>query len=95
MPILTAGSVLSNTYRVIRPLAAGAMGAVYEAEHLRLGRRVAIKVLRDEFRRHPDALVRFRREAETVGRLQNPHIVQVFDVHETDQGDPYFVMEFL
>ncbi len=95
VPILTAGSVLSDTYRVIRPLAAGAMGAVYEAEHLRLGRRVAIKVLRDEFRRHPEALVRFRREAETVGRLQNPHIVQVFDVHETAQGDPYFVMEFL
>jgi serine/threonine protein kinase len=71
------------------------MGAVYEAEQLRLGRRVAIKVLRDEFRRHPDALVRFRREAETVGRLQNPHIVQVFDVNETEQGDPYFVMEFL
>ncbi|MEZ4222790.1 MAG: serine/threonine-protein kinase [Polyangiaceae bacterium] len=93
--ILDIGSVLSKTYRVVRPLAEGAMGAVYEAEHLRLGRRVAIKVLRDEFRRHPEALLRFRREAETVGRLQNPHIVQVFDVDETDAGDPYFVMEFL
>lgn len=94
-PVLTVGAVLSDTYRVVRSLAEGGMGAVYEAEHLRLGRRVAIKVLRDEFRRHPDALARFRREAETVGQLNNPHIVQVFDVHETAAGDPYFVMEFL
>ncbi len=94
-PVLAEGSVLSDTYRVIRRLAEGAMGAVYEAEHLRVGRRVAIKVLRDEFRKNPEALVRFRREAETIGRLQNPHIVQVFDVHETPHGAPYFVMEFL
>ncbi len=94
-PVLAEGSVLSETYRVIRRLAEGAMGAVYEAAHLRVGRRVAIKVLRDEFRKNPEALARFRREAETIGRLQNPHIVQVFDVHETPHGDPYFVMEFL
>jgi serine/threonine protein kinase len=89
------GATLKGTYHVLRKVAEGGMGVVYEGEHVRLRRRVAIKVLLSQYARHPEVLARFRREAEVVGSLGHPHIVQVFDVDETDGGDPFLVMEFL
>ncbi len=88
------GQVLKDTYRIVRMIAEGGMGAVYEGEHVRLGRRVAIKVLLGKLSQHPEALARFQREAEIVGRLGHPHIVQVFDVDVSPTGEPYLVMEF-
>ncbi|MBK7581578.1 MAG: protein kinase [Myxococcales bacterium] len=89
------GTVLKGTYQVLRRVAEGGMGVVYEGEHVRLKRRVAIKVLLSQYARHPEVLARFRREAEIVGGLGHPHIVQVFDVDETDTKDPFLVMEYL
>jgi serine/threonine-protein kinase len=89
------GRVLCGRYRIIRPLAQGGVGRVFEAEQLRLGRRVAIKMLLPQYARHPELLERFRREAEIVSRLAHPHIVQVFDVDETEDGAPFLVMELL
>ena len=57
------GSVLHNTYRVEHPIGEGGMGAVYEASHLRLSRRMAVKVLSAKLAEFPEAVARFRREA--------------------------------
>ncbi len=89
------GTTLKGTYQVVRKIAEGGMGVVYEGEHVRLKRRVAIKVLLSQYARHAEVIERFRREAEVVGSLGHPHIVQVFDVDETEQHDPFLVMEYL
>jgi serine/threonine protein kinase len=89
------GSTLKDTYRVTRRVGEGGMGRVYEAEHVRLRRRVAIKVLLGQYSSHPEVIARFRREAEVIGSLGHPHIVQVVDVDETDDGEQFLVMEFL
>jgi serine/threonine protein kinase len=89
------GSVLEGAYRVESLVGEGGMGAVYSGVHLRLGKRVAIKVMARELAANPEALARFRREAEVTSGLGHPHIVQVFDFGATPTGEPYLVMEFL
>jgi len=71
------------------------MGIVFEAEQVRLRRKVAIKILPVHLVQEPKALLRFRREAELVSLLQHPHVVQIVDFDVTEQGEPYLVMEFL
>jgi len=71
------------------------MGQVVIAEHLDLGRRVAIKLLRRELVRDAKTAERFRQEAKIVAKLKSPHVVRVFDVGSLDDGTPYIVMEFL
>jgi serine/threonine-protein kinase len=71
------------------------MGAVYEATQLRLNKRVAIKVMARELAANPEALARFRREAEVTSGMGHPHIVQVFDFGATPTGEPFLAMEFL
>ncbi len=90
------GEVLNDTYRLTRKLDQGGMGAVYEAVHARLKRkRFAIKVLRPEAAEAKELFARFRREAEITSELGHPHIVNVIDFHETEDGRQYMVMEFL
>jgi serine/threonine protein kinase len=89
------GQVLGGTYRVLRTLGSGGMGTVYVAEHQRLRRKVAVKVLRDAVRLHPEAVQRFKHEALICGMLGNRHIVSVFDFDEPPDGAPYLVMELL
>src|ERR1039457_3169360 len=71
------------------------MGAVYEATHLRLARRVAVKVMARELASNSEALARFHREAMVTSGLGHPHIVQVVDFSTTPTGEPFLVMEFL
>jgi tRNA A-37 threonylcarbamoyl transferase component Bud32 len=90
------GSVLSNTYRVLRVLGEGGMGRVYEAQHTRIsGKRFAIKALHPEFARRKDVLTRFHREVEAAASISSPHVVDVYDVDQTDDGHPFFVSELL
>ena len=89
------GTVLEGAYRIERLLGEGGMGAVYEATHLRLARRVAVKVMARELASNPEALARFHREAQVTSGLGHPHIVQVFDFSATPTGEPFLVMEFL
>jgi len=89
------GSVLEGSYRIDGLLGEGGMGAVYSATHLRLDKRVAVKVMARELAAAPDALMRFRREALVTGNLGHPNIVQVFDFSTTPTGEPFLVMEFL
>jgi serine/threonine-protein kinase len=70
------------------------MGRVYEAEHVRLPRRFAIKVMLDQLASHPDAVARFEREAQAVARIESPHVLEVVDVLRV-QGRPCMVSELL
>lgn len=89
------GRTLRQTYRVDRIIARGGMGAVYGAEHLRLHARVAVKVLLPEHAQDPSLVLRFRREAEIIAQLVHPHIVRVLDMDQSEDGQPFFVMEYL
>jgi eukaryotic-like serine/threonine-protein kinase len=88
-------TTLDGRYRVLRVIGEGGMGIVYEGEHTLIERRVAIKVLREDFCRRPDAVERFRREAKSASRIGHPNIVDVLDFGETPTGASYFVMEML
>jgi eukaryotic-like serine/threonine-protein kinase len=92
---LSEGVVIKDTYRVVRRLGGGGMGEVYEAEHLRLAGRYAIKRLLPEAGLDPAAFRRFQREAEIASSLQHPNIVQVIDFDTMPDGAPYLVMELL
>ncbi len=90
------GTVLvDGSYRVERLIGEGGMGAVYEATHLRLAKRVAVKVMARELASNPEALARFHREAMVTSGLGHPHIVQILDFSTTPSGEPFLVMEFL
>jgi tetratricopeptide (TPR) repeat protein/tRNA A-37 threonylcarbamoyl transferase component Bud32 len=89
------GRTLSH-YRILEKLGEGGMGIVYVAEDTLLGRRVAIKMLHSR-RSAEDAhfRARFLREARAVSALSHPHIATVHDYGETEDGDPYIVMELI
>ncbi len=71
------------------------MGTVFQAEHVRLKRPVAVKVMSGHLAEDEHALARFTREAEIISRLHHPHVVQVLDFDTTEEGRPYLVMELL
>ncbi|MBI5479841.1 MAG: serine/threonine protein kinase, partial [Deltaproteobacteria bacterium] len=90
------GLVLSGTYRLERLLARGGMGAIYEAVHLRLPRRFAVKILLDPaLAADRELFERFQREAEIASSLGHEHIAEVFDFNFTEDGAPFMVMELL
>lgn len=92
---LPPGSVVGDTYEVSAKLGAGAMGEVYAARHLQLGKRVAIKVIGPRLSEDAAAIERFAQEARSLARVQHPAIVAVDHVGELADGRAYFVMEFL
>src|SRR5204862_5173963 len=82
------GTVLEGAYRLTRLLGEGGMGAVYEALHLRLDRRVAVKVMARQLASSDEALARFRREVQVTSKLAHPHIVHVSDFGTAPGGEP-------
>jgi serine/threonine-protein kinase len=89
------GQVLVETYRVERLIAEGGMSTVYEAAHLRVPKRFAVKFLKMSLVSNTEALLRFRREAEIIATFDHPGIVQLVDYNVTTDGQPYIVLEFL
>ena len=92
---MAIGTLLGDTYRIVRRIGSGGMGEVYEATHERLAHRYAVKFLHPGVREHPEALRRFMREAQVTSRLRHPGIVSVVDFNTLPSGVAYLVMEYL
>jgi len=89
------GRTISH-YRIVEKLGEGGMGVVYGAEDTLLGRRVAIKTLTaGRLTSEPHFRTRFLREARAISALSHPHIATIHDYGETDDGEPYIVMELV
>src|SRR5262245_27115015 len=89
------GNVIDERYRIVARLGVGGMGAVYRAEHLGMGKQVAVKVLHAHVSTRRDAGSRFRREAYAGGKIDHPNVAAVSDFGERDDGSFYLVMELL
>jgi serine/threonine protein kinase len=89
------GTEVNDRYRVLELIGEGGMGKVYLAEHVGIGKRVALKVLHPSYSRMLDLVERFRREARAASKIGHPNIVDVTDSGTTADGSAYFVMEYL
>jgi uncharacterized protein (TIGR02265 family) len=91
---LEAGATLGGVYQILHEISRGAMGVVYRAEDLGLGRPVALKTLRPDLARDRNFVERFRIEAATLAAIRHEHLVQVYAFGQ-DREDVYFVMELV
>ena len=89
------GTVLAGRYEVVRRIGEGGMGAVYEAKHALIGKRVAVKVLLEKFHAQSDFVARLLQEARLASSIGHQNIVDVTDFGTTDDGRSFVVMEFL
>src|SRR5262245_60636092 len=89
------GQTLGERYRLTRKIGEGGMGAVYEATHVLLGKRVAVKILREKFADQPEIGQRLVQEARHASSIHNDHIIDITDSGVTTDGRTYLVMEHL
>jgi serine/threonine protein kinase len=93
--VSVVGSVIGGRYYVRRLIGEGGMGRVFEAEHIDIGRRVALKILHPAYSQTPDLVERLRREARAASKISHPNVVDVTDSGTTPDGAFFFVMEYL
>jgi serine/threonine protein kinase len=89
------GRLVAGKYRIVRLIAAGSMGQVYEAVHVGIGKHVALKAMPHALTSSQELTVRFRREVRAAGVLESEYIVQVFDAGQDAELGLYFVTELL
>ena len=89
------GQLLADRYRIVRKLGEGAMGAVYVGEHLRIGRRDAIKVLRPGLAGDAEAIARFTRGTRNVSAIRHPNVCTIYDFSDSPEGVRYLAMEYV
>jgi serine/threonine-protein kinase len=89
------GSVIADRYHIEKKLGEGGMGAVYLGEHVKMGRKSAIKVMTQSMANDPEAIARFNREAANAARINHPNVCAIYDFGETDDGVIYLAMEFI
>jgi len=89
------GAVLSDRYKVIERIGEGGMGAVYLGQHVTLGKRFALKVLKAEMSYDKTIVERFLREAKATSSIEHENVVDILDFGHTPQGSAFFVMELL
>jgi len=89
------GTVIAERYRVVSRIGEGGMGQVFLAEHVRMKRKSAIKIMRPSLVGDVEALQRFTREAENASQLSHPNIAAIFDFGETADGVVYLAMEYV
>ncbi len=92
---IPVGTLLVGKYRVAREIGRGGMAAVYEAEQLSLGKKVAVKILASELAASTIVIERFFREARAAASVSSPYIVDVYDSGRLDDGRPFITMELL
>ncbi|MDX2184250.1 MAG: protein kinase [Gemmatimonadaceae bacterium] len=89
------GQVIAERYHVMKKLGEGGMGQVYLAEHVKMGRKSAVKVMHSSMNADPDAVSRFNREASNASRINHPNVCAIYDFGETPEGVIYLAMEFI
>ena len=89
------GAIIADRYHVLGKLGEGGMGQVYLAEHVKMGRRSALKVMNPALVKDADAISRFNREAANASRINHPHVAAVYDFGETTDGIIYLAMELI
>lgn len=89
------GSIVAERYHIIKKLGEGGMGAVYLGEHVKMGRKSAIKVMSQTLANDPDAIARFNREAANAARINHPNVCAIYDFGETKDGLIYLAMEYI
>ena len=89
------GMVIADRYHITKKLGEGGMGQVYLAEHVKMGRRCAIKIMTPGTMSDPDAISRFNREAANASRISHPNVCAIYDFGETSDGLIYLAMEFI
>ena len=89
------GQILGDRYRLVSVLGEGGMGTVYLAEHVTIGKQLAIKVLGLEFSQQESYRIRFLREAQSISRIAHENVVDVTDFGVAPNGSLYLVMEYL
>ncbi len=89
------GSIIAERYHVMKKLGEGGMGQVYLAEHVKMGRKSAVKVMNPGMVQDADAISRFNREAANASRINHPNVAGIYDFGETPDGLIYLAMEFI
>ena len=89
------GRILEEKYELVRLIGKGGMGAVYEARHLLIKRRLAVKLLHEEYAKQAWTVQRFKQEATTATAIGHDHIVDITDMGVTGSGEIFIVMEYL
>ena len=89
------GSVIAERYHVLKKLGEGGMGRVYLAEHVRMGRKSAVKVMHPSMVHDADAIGRFNREASNASQISHPNVASIYDFGESAEGLIYLAMEFV
>jgi serine/threonine-protein kinase len=89
------GSVIAERYHVLRKLGEGGMGQVYLAEHVKMGRQSAVKVMHPAMVHDAGAIGRFNREAANASRIDHPNVAGIYDFGETPDGLVYLAMQYV
>ena len=89
------GSIIADRYHVLKKLGEGGMGTVYLAEHVKMGRKSAVKVMNPGMVNDADAISRFNREAANASKISHGNVAAVYDFGETPDGLIYLAMEFV
>jgi serine/threonine protein kinase len=94
-PAALIGVTISGRYRIERLLGEGGMGAVYQAEHTHMRKRLAVKVLHPEMSRLPEVVARFEREAMAAAHIDHPNVATATDFGKLEDGSFFLVLEFV
>ena len=89
------GQIVADRYHILKKLGEGGMGQVYRAEHVKMGRHSAIKVMNPSMVHDPAAVARFNREASNASRINHPNVCAIYDFGETSDGLIFLAMEFI
>src|SRR5258706_16247883 len=89
------GKMLGDQYEILEPIGKGAMGVVFRARQVAVGREVAIKILHRHLLGHEPSVLRFENEARSISLLRHPNTLRMYDCRRTDEGDLFIVTELL